>query len=146
MVFLCVIKINQHKKNKTMKQLIALTAIFFAFTFTTKAQSFYYATKSYQGSWSSYSQKYVWGSVNNVNIRFTIQGSLVLVNDRAHSTYTTGTEIIDRYDSDGGHVYGWNATDESGVACTFMLINYDDGSKLIKVLYSNSAYMYVIPS
>ncbi|HLZ88157.1 MAG TPA: hypothetical protein VKQ52_12975 [Puia sp.] len=129
-----------------MKQFIAIIALFFAFSFTTKAQSVYYATKSYQGTWSAYSQKYIWGSPYNVSIRFTIQGNIVLVGDRAGSTYTTGTEIIDRYDSDGGHEYGWNATDETGVNCTFKLTNYTDGSKLIEVLYSNYAYMYVIPS
>jgi hypothetical protein len=143
MDLLCVIK-SINTKNKAMKQLIAIAAIFFAFSFTTKAQQVYYAVKSYQGTWNNSSQKYVWGTPNNVNMRFTIQGNIVLVNDRNGSSYTTGTQIVNRIDSDGGHEYGWSATDESGVTCTFKLVNYNDGSKLILVLYSNYAYMYVI--
>jgi len=141
-----VLSNQQHEKQNAMKQFIAIAALFCAFSFTTKAQSVFYATKSYQGTWNSYSQRYVWGSANTVSIRFTIQGNIVLVGDRNASTYSTSTQIVDRYDSDGGHEYGWNATDESGVNCTFKLTNYNDGSKLIKVLYSNYAYMYVIPN
>ena len=129
-----------------MKKFITIAALFFAFSFTTKAQSVYYATKSYQGIWSSYSNKYVWGPANTVNIRFTMQGNVVIVSDRANSTYTTRNQIIDRYDSDGGHEYGWNAVDENGINCTFKLTNYNDGSKLFMVMYSDYAYMYVIPN
>jgi hypothetical protein len=127
-----------------MKKFIAIAAILFAFTSATKAQTILNATKAYQGSWNSYSGKYEWGTANEVNIRFTIQGALVLVGDRAGSTYSTSDEITDRFDSDGGHEYAWKAVDERGVSCIFKMINYNDGSKLIMVMYSDNAYMYVV--
>ena len=129
-----------------MKKILTITALFFAFSFTTKAQSVYHATKSYEGTWNSYSQKFVWGSANNVDIRFTIQGDIVLVGDRVGSTYTTGTQLTDQWNDDGGHEYSWRARDEKGISCIFKLINYNDGSKLMEVFYSDYAFMYVIPN
>jgi hypothetical protein len=129
-----------------MKQLLTIAALVLTCSFSSKAQQVYYATKSYEGTWNSYTGKYSWGSPNVVDMRFTIQGSIVLVNDRAGSTYTTGTQITDRIDNDGGHEYGWRARDEKGISCIFKLINYDDGSKLMEVFYSDYAYMYVVPN
>ena len=127
-----------------MKQLVTIAALFFAFSFTVKAQQVFHATKSYQGRWNAYTGKYTWGSANEVDIRFTIQGDIVLVGDRAGSTYTTGAQLTNQTNSDGGHEYSWRARDENGTSCVFKLINYGDGSKLMEVFYSDYAYMYVI--
>jgi len=127
-----------------MKKLATIAALFLALSFTTHAQSVYHATKSYEGVWSSSEGKYVWRQPYNVDIRFTIQGDIVLVGDRAGSTYTTTTQITNQWNSDGGHEYSWRAYDEKGISCVFKLINYNDGSKLMEVFYSDYAYMYVI--
>jgi len=124
-----------------MKQLIALLAL----TFTlhqSQAQVVHYATKAYTGTWNSYSQKYVWGQANNVDMKFTFRGDYVYVADRSNSYYTTTTQTVNKIDSDGAHEYAWQATDENGIACVFKMINYTDGSRLMFVYYSDYAYMY----
>lgn len=127
-----------------MKKLATLTALFISFAFTTKAQSVFHAIKSYEGVYNTYTGKYEWGTANNVDMRFTIQGDVVLVGDRAGSTYVTSTEITNQAYTDGSHEYAWRARDEKGISCIFKLINYADGSKLMEVFYSDYAYMYVI--
>jgi hypothetical protein len=128
-----------------MKKFIAIATILFSFSAAVNAQTTVLnATTAYRGTWDAYASKYEWSSANSTNIRFTIQDAYVQVADRAGSTYTTGEQIADRIDSDGGHEFAWKAVDEKGVSCIFKMINYSDGSKLIIVMYTESAYMYVV--
>lgn len=129
-----------------MKQLIAIAAIFFAFSFTTKAQSVYYSTRAYSGNWNAYTQAYTWNSPNYTDIRFTIQGNMIMVGNRANDNFNCGTQYINRFDSDGSHIYGWYAVDKDGVSCTFKIIRNTDGSQWFQVLYSNIAFSYFIPA
>jgi hypothetical protein len=147
-VLFCVINQQQNNtptKTTAMKKLLTLAALFFAFAIATQAQQVYHATKSRQGAWNANTQSYSWGATNyNVDIRFTIQGDIVLVGDRAGSTYTTSTQITNQVNNDGSHEYAWKARDEKGTGCIFKLINYNDGSKLMEVFYSDYAYMYAV--
>jgi hypothetical protein len=128
-----------------MKKFIAIAAILFSFSAAVNAQTTVLnASTAYKGAWDAYASKYEWSSPYCTNIRFTIQDSFVQVADKAGSTYTTGEQIADRIDSEGGHEYAWKAVDERGVSCIFKMINYSDGSKLIIVVYTENAYMYVV--
>lgn len=128
-----------------MKKLLTLAALFFAFAVSTNAQQVYHATRSRKGFWNANTQQYSWASnYYNVDIRFTIQGDIVLVGDRNGSSYTTTQQITNQVNNDGSHEYSWKARDENGVSCVFKLINYNDGSKLMEVFYSDYAYMYSI--
>jgi hypothetical protein len=130
-----------------MKKLLTLAALFFSFAITTQAQQVYHATKSRKGVWNASTQQYSWASTYyNVDIRFTIQGDIVLVGDKVGSTYTTATQVTNRVNNDGSHEFAWKARDENGTSCLFKLINYNDGSKLMEVFYSDYAYMYAIES
>jgi hypothetical protein len=128
-----------------MKKFIAIATILFSFSAAVNAQTTVLnATTAYRGTWDAYASKYEWSSPNSTSIRFTIQDAYVQVADKAGSAYTTGEQISDRIDSDGGHEFAWKAVDEKGVSCIFKMINYSDGSKLIIVMYTESAYMYVV--
>jgi hypothetical protein len=128
-----------------MKKLIAIAAIFFAFTSATQAQSTFYATSVSDGSYNSYTGQYNWTAARSAHLRFTVSSSVISIDNELHSTFYLGAQTINSSNNDGTHTYQWNATDQNGTGCHVKITVYRDGSELVAVFYSDVAAAYAIP-
>lgn len=88
------------------------------------------------GTWSDYSQTWIWSDVNRVEINFILQGNIILSNDKAKSTYITSNDAhVD------GNTYTWSAVDEKGRDC-LIIMSVINGYDCLVILYDDLCYRY----
>ena len=107
----------------------------------TKAQSVYHTVYSQRATWNTYTQKWDYEPANYGDLTFTMQGHVILVNDQANSTYTTGTMTIKIEDKDPKQ-YGWEAIDEKYRKCLFKIEYYESGIEYFVVMYDDMLWSY----
>lgn len=117
------------------KLIIALSLMLISLSYSAQVQVESYAVK--YGEWSNYDQTWTWGDWKYVNITFTLQGSLIMVDDLAKSTYYTygDVDIQKGYNS-------WNAIDENNQKCIFMMTTNKTGESYITVMYKDTCFKY----
>jgi hypothetical protein len=144
-LLLCITN-QQQQKTKVMKKLIAIAAIFFAFTTAAMAQTkTFYSTAVYTAVYNSYTGKYEWTSPRTLHLRISVASGVISIENQAHSTFYLGNETINQWNNDGTHTYQWDAADQNGTACTVKITAYADGSELLVVFYSDVAASYSLP-
>lgn len=88
------------------------------------------------GEWSDYYDTWSWENIKYANISFMLQNNVIIVNDNAKSTYTT-LELV----YEDGVTYQWDAIDERGRYCSFMM-SVVNGYNCIIIVYSDICYRY----
>jgi hypothetical protein len=89
------------------------------------------------GHWNYYSQTYNWDAIKICDVKFFLQGDIIIANDAAESTYYT-YEVITQND----YAASWNAFDEQKRKCIVSLL-YDEEVCFI-VIYDNICYKYFV--
>jgi len=123
-----------------MKKLI-LTVLASFLTLTLVAQTTIHSTAIRIADWNETTENWDWnGEWKDQNINFLLQGNVILVNDKANSTYTMLDEgkLVDNY-------FEWKAIDEGRLKCTFMMsVEADENNyQYIMVVYSDRLFKYV---
>ena len=123
-----------------MKKLI-LTVLASFLTLTVMAQTTIHTTAIIVADWNKTTENWDWRSEwKEQNINFLLQGNVVLVNDKANSTYTMlkDPEVRNNY-------FEWEAIDEGRLKCTFMMSDEADENnyQYIMVMYSDKLFKYV---
>ena len=124
-----------------MKQLIAILAL--VFTIHESKAQIYYARQVASATYSSYSNKYVWESPSYENIKFTVQGSKIYLDNQAASVYTISSKLVDNINSDNTHEIDYQATNRNGIPCVVKWYTYPDGSMRMYIQFSDCALLYV---
>jgi len=94
--------------------------------------------------------KWVWGAAQDVNLRFTFEGSYIRIHDEYGTRLWTYEDLGETsgYDDDGDSYKKrvWNAFDEKNKRCRFTMLWYTNGIKLVTytVQYSDYAFRYYI--
>lgn len=89
------------------------------------------------GHWDSYYQEYNWERIKVCDVRFILQGDVIIANDEAESTYYTYETIIATDAS-----ASWNAFDEQKRKCIVSLVNGDES--VFIVIYNDICYRYYV--
>jgi hypothetical protein len=130
-----------------MKKLIILAVICLTTTISF-AQVKLYAYLLETGTWNRYTDKWEYSRLVNTSLEVTVNKTYISVNDQA------GTFLsIDSYEgetigktSDGVKYKAvrWNCTDELRRNCLFSMVEYEDDTYLLTVMYNNLSYRYYI--
>lgn len=111
-----------------MKKLLVILMVLV--TTALSAQDYYHVYTSQSASWNGYSWQYDNAKSNNLTI--TMKGSLLLINDQAHSTYYCYS-----YDGDNS----WQALDEKQRRC-LIIITHGEGYSCLCVMYNDWLIRY----
>lgn len=117
------------------KIILLLTLILITFSYSAQTKINTYAAN--YGKWSDYTKLWTWEGWKAESITFTIQGSIILVNDVAKSTYITYGEGVEE-DS----YVSWTATDEKGRECIFSMSLNGAEENYILIMYDSMCFKY----
>ena len=120
-----------------MKKLILLIAFIIA-TLVLNAQEIVQSYALDVGSWNSYTDSWDWEIRKKCNVRFILQGDIILANDEAESTYYT-YETLHADDEKAS----WNAYDEERRKCIVSMVYRSDYEKYLIVMYNDVCYRYI---
>ena len=122
-----------------MKLILLLSTLF---CFTAKAQtSTCHASRVTQSKWNSEKNKWEYDEPIDIDLTFTMQGRVILVNDKANSTYTTIRQTINDSTSEPKQS-AWKAIDEKNRNCLFKMYWYKNSDWYIVVMYDDYAWSY----
>lgn len=106
------------------------------------SQDFYHAIAVSQAYWQG--NRWVWDDHKPINLTFTVQRNIILVDDEAHSVYRLQDNFNREEFRDYRHIM-WNARDERNRYCVIKIVQYKDGDRSqLYVLYSQVAFCYTI--
>lgn len=117
-----------------------LTILLLVIATTIAAQTTISTEASVSGNWNETFQRWDWnGEWQEVKIDFLLQGNVVLVRDKANSTYTM---LGDVKELNGAFV--WDAIDEKHLKCSFMMTRKPDENNYyyILVMYDDVLFKY----
>ena len=126
------------KKGIMRRTLLTILLLVIATTIT--AQTTISTEASRSADWNEIFQRWDWnGEWQEVKIDFLLQGNVVLVRDKANSTYTM---LGDSKEFDGSAI--WDAIDEKHLRCSFMMTGQPDENNYyyILVMYNNVLIKY----
>jgi hypothetical protein len=86
------------------------------------------------GHWNNYYREWDWEPTKKCNILFTLQGDIILSNDKANSTYYTYENI----DKDS-----WKVLDEKRRECIISMIYNEPNYNFLIVIYNDLCYRYI---
>ena len=123
---------------QNMKKLILLIGFIIA-TLVVNAQEIIQSYALDVGEWNIYTEKWDWEIRKKCNVKFILQGDVILANDAAESTYYTYETIYnDEYTA------SWNAYDEDRRRCIIsMTYKGEDREKFLIVIYNDVCYRYI---
>ena len=126
-----------------MRKLI-LAVLFSAMSIIGLAQTTSYAYKLEFGNWNTYTKKWMWEDLKDVDLTFTLGKTYVKINDQAH-TFLSIIEQDDNTDDDKLKSVSWICTDEKNRRCTFM-ITYHKQDNVITygIMYNDRCFRYYI--
>lgn len=114
------------------KSLFSLLLIFFSFEFYCQTYIQSYALDI--GHWNNNYRKWDWESTKKCNVLFTLQGDVILSNDKANSTYYT-YETINKG--------SWKALDEKRRECIISIVYNEPDYCFLIVIYNDICYRYI---
>jgi hypothetical protein len=127
-----------------MKKLIAFVVLVLMISTTAQSQDIYYSTHVSEGFWSSSSEKWIWAQPRELTFRFTIQSNVILVNDKAGSTYNLTKLVMDTENLEVKEI-GWEAIDEKRRPCFVKFRRVKkQGAVGLYVLYGDTGYCYTM--
>lgn len=115
------------------------------FTASTYSQTVINTKESRVGTWDAIKESWSYSLWKKANITFTANSDGVVSDDQAKSvyTFTTSRQTKKGFTKDG-HKYtsfDWECFDEKGRTCKFMIVMYEEGSK-VAVMYNDVVFEY----
>jgi hypothetical protein len=120
-----------------MKYLLSLLLLFSVYFIN--AQTILHAYAVTIARWDDVTEDYTWGEPIPIDLKFTIQGEVIMVNDVAESTYICIEKV---YDSEEMVMY--TAIDEDHEDCRIILQYPKNQVPSISVEYAHILYVYGI--
>jgi hypothetical protein len=120
----------------TMKKLLLLFILSIALV--SRAQESLESNALQIGHWNDSLEKYVYGEVKSCDVKFLLQGDIIIANDVAESIYNT-YETIENSENSAS----WKALDGWGREVIVSLCFIEDGSFFL-VLYDDVSYKYFL--
>lgn len=119
-----------------MKRII-LTLIVILISLVSVAQQILQSYALQVGHWNEYTETYNWEKLKSCDIKFILQGDIILANDEAESTYYTYQTITANESS-----ASWNAYDEERRKCIVSLVG--GAESYFIVIYNDICYKYFV--
>lgn len=118
-----------------------LISLLLVLNFTALSQDIYNAKTLCYGIYNKKTKQFDWNeNTEDVSLKITVHGKLILVDDKAKSFYNlTGSPIED--DEDGVKSAAWTATDEKKIKCT-IVITITKGYVMLFVFYADFSLAY----
>ncbi|GEM_PF-1596151 len=114
------------------------------FGYCAQSQKIYYTYATSNARWSEYKQTWIWNKAREQVIRITIHNNIILVDDRASSTYRLERMSLNKEDNYTSQK-GWDAIDENNLKCFIkVLINRRNDSIQLYVMYDDYAFVYYL--
>lgn len=89
------------------------------------------------GHWNDYTETYTWEPLKTCDVKFLLQGDIIISNDAAESTYYTYETLTASETS-----ASWNAFDEERRKCIVSLVG--GASSYFIVIYDDVCYKYFV--
>ena len=126
-----------------MKKLI-LAVLFSAITIIGFGQTTSYAYKLETGVWNTYTEKWMWEDLKDIDLTFTLGKTYVKINDQAH-TFLSIIEQDSETDNEKVKSVSWTCTDEKGRRCSFMITFFKESNTITYVtMYNDKCFRYYI--
>jgi hypothetical protein len=101
------------------------------------------------GKYSEYTKKWNWEQAQDINLRFTMEGNFLKINDEAGTKLWTYEDQGEKsgVDADGDRYkrHTWKAFDEKNRKCMFIMTWYNEPRLVVySIIYSDFAFRYYI--
>lgn len=104
-------------------------------------QKVFYASKFCTGKINSDKDGWIWGEDQEAQVKLTVHGKLILVDDEAKSAYTCGKVYLDEDDGEYTQTAWWSI-DEKKRECMVKMVVYDTGRVDVYVMYYNQGIAF----
>ncbi len=119
-----------------MKKLFTILTFCIFISIQSFAQEVINSYANQTGTWSNYTNSWIWNQSKYVKINFLIQNNVIIASDDAQSTYTT---LRISYEDESSVC--WDAIDEQGRSCT-VILSLNRENKCLMIMYSNLCFRY----
>lgn len=127
-----------------MKKTI-LAVLFSAITIFGFGQTTSYAHKLETGVWNTYTEKWMWQDLIDIDLTFTLGKTYIKINDKAHTFLNIVEQDGAITDNDNIHSASWTCNDEMNRRCTFMMTYFkESGINTYVIMYNDKCFRYYI--
>ena len=127
-----------------MKKLLLCIFLLISVSCLAQEKIFFSTFKNVIGKWEKYDKKWTYGKFSYVDITFVYSQGYLTCNDEAKSYYKLkGSSTIEKMQ--GIDVVSFSdVADERGRNCIVSFLTYEDGSKVITIMYSDTIFRYYV--
>ena len=124
-----------------MKQLLLIALLLLCLT--GKGQSYYHAFSVTIGTWNNYTNSWNSSDPSNVDLIFTVQSNVIMINNKAQTTLTLGGQPVVTEISNV-KAYSWKAIDNNYKNCQFFEKFFSDGETYFTIMYEDLLFEYQV--
>jgi hypothetical protein len=127
-----------------MKKLILLL-LFSAITSVGISQSTSYAYKLETGVWNTYTKKWMWEDLIDIDLTFTLGKTYIKIDDKANTFLSIIEQDGAITDDDKMHYARWTCIDEMNRRCSFSMTYFkESGTNIYNIMYNDKCFRYYI--
>jgi hypothetical protein len=127
-----------------MKKLILLL-LFSAITLVGISQSTSYAYKLETGVWNTYTKKWMWQDLIDIDLTFTLGKTYIKIDDKANTFLSIVEQDGAITDDDKMHNARWTCIDEMNRRCSFSMTYFkESGTNIYNIMYNDKCFRYYI--
>jgi len=127
-----------------MKKLILLL-LFSAITSFGISQTTSYAYKLETGVWNTYTKKWMWQDLIDIDLTFTLGKTYIKIDDKAHTFLSIIEQDGAITDDDKMNSARWTCIDEMNRRCSFSMTYFkESGTNIYNIMYNDKCFRYYI--
>jgi hypothetical protein len=127
-----------------MKKLL-LAVLFSAITIIGFSQTTSYAYKLETGVWNTYTKKWMWQDLIDIDLTFTLGKTYIKIDDKANTFLSIIEQDGSIIDDDKMHSARWTCSDEMNRRCSFSMTYFkESGTNIYNIMYNDKCFRYYI--